>query len=233
MAMKITKEILEAHLNCKFKGHLKLAGEVGARSDYEAMTTAAMAASREQAVAKLVARSGEGAGCRGTAVTVAALRSGPPLLADATLEDESLSLRFDALKRVPGPSRLGDHYFLPVLHHDGEKVGRQQKVLLAVLGLALARVQGVQPTAGLVARGPDARMAKVRLDSKLYRQAEQVIGELERLRDGGEPPRLMLNGHCQICEFRQRCRQQAEQADDISLLETVSEKDLRTLNRKG
>src|SRR5262245_5695447 len=103
VAMKITKEVLESHLNCKFKGHLKLTGEVGTRSDYEAMTTAARAASREQALAKLVARSGKGAACRGTAVTVATLRSGPPLLVDATLEDESLSLRFDALKRVPGP----------------------------------------------------------------------------------------------------------------------------------
>src|SRR3954453_3207852 len=218
MAMKITNEVLEAHLNCKFKGHLKLAGEVGTRSDYEAMTTAAQAASREQAIAKLLVRSGEGADCGGATVTVATLRSGQPLLADATLEDEGLSLRFDALKLAPGPSRLGDHHFLPVLHAHGKKVGRQQKVLLAVFGLALARVQGVRPTAGLVARGPDARLGKVRLDAELYRRAEQVIGELDRLRDGGEPPRLMLNGHCQVCEFRQRCRAQALEADDISLL---------------
>jgi predicted RecB family nuclease len=233
MAMKITKEVLEAHLNCKFKGHLKLAGEVGTRSDYEAMTTATRAASREQAIAKLVVRSGGGTACRGTAVTVATLRSGPPLLADAKLEDEGLSLRFDALKRAPGPSRLGEHHFLPVLHNHGEKVGRQQKVLLAVFGLALARVQGVRPTAGLVTRGPDARLGKVRLDSKLYRQAEQVIGELGRLQDGGEPPRLILNGHCQVCEFRQRCRAQAVEADDISLLGGVGEKELRRYHRKG
>src|SRR5262249_36458793 len=128
MAMKITQEVLEAHLNCKFKGHLKLVGVVGTRSDYEAMTTATRAASREQAMAKLVARSGEEATCVGTTVTVATLRSGPPLLADAKLEDESLSLRFDALKRAHGPSRLGEHHFLPVLHHNGEKVGRKQKV---------------------------------------------------------------------------------------------------------
>ena len=76
MAMKITNEVLEAHLNCKSKGHLKLAGEVGTRSDYEAMTTAARAASREQALAKLVARFGEGAACRGTAVTAATLKQG-------------------------------------------------------------------------------------------------------------------------------------------------------------
>jgi len=231
--MKITNEILEGQLNCKFKGHLKLAGEAGTRSDYEAMTAAARAASREQAIGRLVIRFGEGAACRGTIVTVASLRSGPPLLADAKLEDESLSLRFDALKRAPGPSRLGEHHFLPVLHHHGEKMGQRQKVLLAVFGIALARVQGVRPTAGLVARGPDARLGKVRLDSKLYRQAEQVIGELERLQGGGEPPRLMLNGHCQLCEFRQRCRAQAVEADDISLIGGVGEKELRRYHRRG
>jgi predicted RecB family nuclease len=231
--MKITNKVLEAHLNCRFKSHLKLAGEVGTRSDYEAMTTAARAASREQAIAKLVARSGEGAARGGASVTVATSRSGPPLLVDAALEDEGLSLRFDALKRAPGPSRLGDHHFLPVLHEHGEKVGRQQKVLLAVFGLALARVQGVRPTAGLVARGPDARLGKVRLDTKLYRQAEQILGELGRLQDGGEPPRLILNGHCQVCEFRQRCRAQAVEADDISLLGGVGEKELRRYHRKG
>src|SRR5262245_1976916 len=128
MAMKITNEVLEGHLNCEFKGHLKLAGEVGTTSDYEAMTSAARAASREQAIAKLVARSGEEASCAGTTVTLAMLKSGPPLLADVKLEDESLSLHFDALKRMPGPSRLGEHHFLPVLHLDGVKVGRQRKV---------------------------------------------------------------------------------------------------------
>ena len=36
--MKITNEILEGYLNCKTKGHLKLVGETGTKSDYEAMT---------------------------------------------------------------------------------------------------------------------------------------------------------------------------------------------------
>jgi hypothetical protein len=102
--MKITTEVLEGHLNCKFKGHLKLAGEVGTRSDYEAMTTAARAESRTQALAKLVARSGEGAAHKGTTVTVATLRSGPPLLVDAELEDESLSLRFGRSATITLPA---------------------------------------------------------------------------------------------------------------------------------
>ncbi len=62
--MKITNEILESHLNCKNKGHLKLVGETGTKSDYETMTTAANQVSREAALVKLVTRFGEGEACR-------------------------------------------------------------------------------------------------------------------------------------------------------------------------
>jgi hypothetical protein len=37
MAAKITREVLESYLNCKYKGHLKLAGEQGAQPDYGAL----------------------------------------------------------------------------------------------------------------------------------------------------------------------------------------------------
>ena len=37
MATKITRQILEAYLNCKTKAHLKLAGQHGVVSDYEAL----------------------------------------------------------------------------------------------------------------------------------------------------------------------------------------------------
>jgi hypothetical protein len=56
---------------------------------------------------------------------------------------------------------------------------------------------------------------------------------LERLQDVGQPPRLILNGHCPFCEFRQRCRAQAVAADDISLLGGVGEKELQRYHRKG
>ena len=52
MATRITRDIIESYLNCKYKGHLKLTGESGTPSDYEAMTTAARQASREEAVAE-------------------------------------------------------------------------------------------------------------------------------------------------------------------------------------
>jgi predicted RecB family nuclease len=233
MATKITRDLIESYLNCKYKGHLKLAGESGTPSDYEMMTTAARQESRERAVGGLVSRFGEGDAGRGTIVTAAILRQGTPLLADVDLEDEGLSLRCDALKRAAGPSKLGDYYYIPVLHNDGDKVGRQHKLLLAVLGLALARVQGLRPADGLVAHGAEARLGKVRLDPKLYRRAEQVLRELGRLQASGAPPRLALNEHCQVCEFRQRCHAQAAKDDDLSLLRGMSEQEISRQNSKG
>jgi hypothetical protein len=80
------------------------------------MTTQARRASREQALAKLVARFGKGECYRGIAATAETLKQGPPLLANVTLEDDGLSLCLDALKRVDGASELGGHRYLPVLH---------------------------------------------------------------------------------------------------------------------
>jgi predicted RecB family nuclease len=232
--MRITNAILEDYLACKTKGFLELGGESGTKSDYEVMTSAVHQSSRAAALAKLVLRFGEGDACQGVPVNVELLKQGKPLLVDATLEDEVLSLGFDALKRTGGASKLGDHHYLPVLHNHSDRIGRQQKLLLAVFGLVLARVQGFKPTIGLLARGPEGRLGKVLVGPKLYRQAEQVLDEVKRLQvGGGEPPKLALNDHCPMCEFRQRCRKLAEEADDISLLGGVSEKELKRYHRKG
>jgi predicted RecB family nuclease len=233
MATKITRDILESYLNCKYKGHLKLTGESGAISDYEAMATAARASSREQALTRLAAQFGEWAISRGVAVTGALLRQGAPFLCDASFEDDGLSFRLDGLKRTDGASKLGDHHYLPVLHVHGDKVGRREKTLLALAGLALAGVQGLRPALGLIARGPGGRLGKVKLDAVLYRQAGQVLDEVTRLQQGSEPPRMVLNKHCQSCEFRHGCHEEAVKADEISLLAGVGEKELQRYNRKG
>ena len=57
----------------------------------------------------------------------------PIFLLDVTLEDGTLSVRFDGLKKVPGSSKLGEVLYAPVIFHEGRKVGREQKLLLEVL----------------------------------------------------------------------------------------------------
>jgi predicted RecB family nuclease len=173
--MKITNEVLEAYLNCKTKGYLKLVGEVGIQSDYEAMTTVTRRASWETALARLFSRFGEGGVFRGAPATAATLKQGAPLLVDAVLEDDGISICLDAVTRTDGASNLGNYHYLPVLHNHGNNVGRPQKLLLALFGFVVARVQGLRPAIGLVVRSAEGRVTKVRLDAKFYRQRSRCL----------------------------------------------------------
>jgi hypothetical protein len=49
----------------------------------------------------------------------------------------------------------------------------------------------------------------------------------------GQAPTLILNAHCRVCEFQQRCTAQAKSEDTISLLRGMSEKEVRKQIRKG
>ena len=119
MARRLTREILEAHLHCRYKGHLKLAGERAEPSDYEVLSAELRAEVRQRAIDRIAARHAEAEVVREAPLTAAVLKQGPAFVLDATLEDDSFSLRFDGLKRVDGPSKLGDFHYVPVLFHDG------------------------------------------------------------------------------------------------------------------
>ncbi len=59
----------------------------------------------------------------------------------------------DGLKKVDGPSKLGDFHYVPVLFHGGGSVRKEQRLLLDVCGLLLSRTQGRSPDYGIVWHG--------------------------------------------------------------------------------
>jgi hypothetical protein len=58
MATKITTDILESYLQCRYKSHLKLVGEQGTPSDYERLLQGARARVRLMATDKLLSQYG-------------------------------------------------------------------------------------------------------------------------------------------------------------------------------
>jgi hypothetical protein len=59
VATKITREVLESYLHCKTKAYLKLAGQQGIRSDYEALLAETRQEVRKTAIDKMLARHAE------------------------------------------------------------------------------------------------------------------------------------------------------------------------------
>ncbi len=232
MATKITSDVLESHLNCKYKGYLNLAGEQGNLSDYERLMGETRERVRLAATAKLLVQHKEGEVLRGLTVTPAVLKRGAPLLLDSTVEDKEFGIRLDALQRVAGPSQLGDFHYVPVLFHEAEKPTRKPRALLALLGLVLATVQGREPRWGVLVHGQNCEIHRIKLGTEVQ-QALRTLQEIREALATGTPPRLMLNPHCQVCEFRERCRAEATAKDDLSLLRSLGEKEIAKYTRRG
>ena len=231
MSARITKNVLEAYLHCRSKGHLKQAGEHGKRSDYEIVSAELRADVRRKAIERILIRPAAGGVIRDIPLTAAAMKSGPAFVLDANFESDIFALRIDGLKRVDGPSKLGDYHYVPMLFHDGRSVRKEQRLLLDLCGLLLSRIQGQMPSYGIVWHGQECRATKVRLSAD-PRKAERLLRDVQETQVA-EPPQLVLNDHCQLCEFRGRCHEQAVQGDNLSLLRGLGEKEIKGYARKG
>jgi predicted RecB family nuclease len=187
---------------------------------------------RLAATAQLLARHKEDAVLRGLTATPTLLGQGVPLLLEVTVEDGEFSVRFDGLQRAAGPSRLGDFHYVPMLFHEAEKPGRKQRALLELLGRVLGIVQDRVPSWGILIHGPNGDIKKLKLGTNAQ-QSGRAVEELKRIQAEGTPPRLTLNDHCQVCEYRQRCHAEATAKDDLSLLRGVGEKQIRKYERRG
>jgi predicted RecB family nuclease len=59
------------------------------------------------------------------------------------------------------------------------------------------------------------------MSSEVRKRVERIA----TLLSNPAPPDLVLNPHCPECEFHARCRQKAEETDDLSLLSNMSAKE--------
>ncbi len=129
-------------------------------------------------------------------------------------------------------SKLGNFLYLPILFYEGQHVRKEQRLLLALYSVLLSRYQGTASPHGVIWHGQDSQATKIKLAAELG-TAEQILRDLKKMSSHEEPPPLILNEHCQVCEFRQRCHNQAVQEDNLSLLRGLSEKEIKGYNRNG
>src|SRR5271157_1343327 len=233
MLTRITRDILESYLHCKYKAHLRLAGEKSTKSAYECLLAEMRGDIKIAAIDKIVSRHAKENVVRNVGLTHAVLNQGALFIFDSLLEDESFSLCFDGLKRVDGPSTLGNFHYVPLLFHEGRQVRKEHRLMLGLYGLILSSVQGRQPESGVIIYGEEGKHTQVCLGPSTMTTVRQFLEEIKQLTESRAGPTLMLNEHCKICEFKDRCHAQALRADDISLLQGMGEKEIKRYNRKG
>jgi predicted RecB family nuclease len=232
MDCKIADDVIDALQHCRLKAFYKLGGEVGSRSGYESLLIEQRANAQRKAIEKIRRDYSEPDVAPDLDLSVANLRKGTALILGARLEDERHNVVFDALRKIEGPSVLGDFRYQPVTFSAARKVRASDRQQLAARAVILARIQGALPGGGVVYLGPDSARTGIRFGPALT-AAENLLRDAERLQRAERPPKLVLNDHCRVCEFRDRCRDQAIKEDNLSLLRGVGEKTIKRYARKG
>ncbi len=232
MPTKITVSVLEDSTHCTYKAYLRLNGQCGITSDYEEIHLEARSALTVKAQKKIIEQHRDCKIGPDIALTPSLLKQGASFIIGAILRSDALSIRFDALMKLEGQSDLGHFHYIPVLFHEHRRINKAQRLLLEMCVLLLFRVQGKSPKNAVVYHGSDCTTTTVRLKPRSI-AAEALLDEVVRMQQGGAGPKLLLNDHCQVCEFRQRCHAQAVKEDSLSLLRGLGEKEIKAYGRKG
>jgi predicted RecB family nuclease len=208
MEAKITRDVLESHLACKYKCYLKLGGRQGRKSNYENWLVESRVQQRRDTIVNLLAYYQDSEVIRDTALDVPTLKNGTDVILDGTFSNNLLSLRFDGLIKVMGPSDLGQFHYVPILFHEGQARTRQ-RVLLELFALILLELQGRVPGTALIWRSTKPTTIRV---APALKTANSVMREIEQLQRSASVPMLFLNDHCQVCEFQETCYAEARSA---------------------
>jgi predicted RecB family nuclease len=165
--------------------------------------------------------------------TVENLRNGSEVLINARLQADGLTAECDVLTRVEEPSIGGQHRYEPTLCVGTHSISTEQKLAIAYTGYVLGRLQHTPPMAGrLIAMDGASHTFKV---DKSATDLMLLLEPIQAWITGAspEPPPIILNKHCPLCPFQRSCRAQAEQEDNLSLLDGVTARVKRQYEKKG
>jgi predicted RecB family nuclease len=121
---------------------------------------------------------------------------------------------------------------VPIRFILSEKLSAADKLMLAFDAVVFSEVARETPSVGEIIYGRDYATTRVPL-KKLCPKVRSVLKAIDQQLTNTSPPPLILNRHCANCVYSARCRQVAKEADDLSLLGRMSDKERQRYHRKG
>lgn len=129
-------------------------------------------------------------------------------------------------QKSPGPS------YIPLLFVPTEKISKQQKLVAAFACRILSKDGYTVASHGKIIHGHSGRATRVQM-GRLHRETEKIVETIKQIENGVYLPALILNFHCKVCRFSNNCRTKAIEKDDLSLISSLSKKEILKLNKKG
>ncbi len=233
--MEITQEEFEGYLKCPTKCWLRFIGEPFPGSGYAQWVQTQSDRYCTEKLAQLAGTTPKGE-LAVSPVTEDILgeswRHATKITISVAMNTYTLKSRLHALERLPETTNNSTTELVPIRFVFTNKLSKDEKMLLAFDALVLSRVLRLQIDLGKIVHGDRGDTARIDV-AAYFDDTQRHIDNIDRLLSSSSPPDLVLNRHCVECEFQNRCRQKATEADDLSLLSGLSERERANQHKKG
>lgn len=233
--MKINSNSFEAYLKCPTKCWLRATGEQFSGNTYADWVKTQNAFYRATGIERLVALfpNHEIAFSPSVAnVHAAKWLVSCSIAVQAQTDYCVLEPELAAMERAPAAGEGISTEFIPIRFVFTNKLGKDDKLLLAFDAFVLSELLGRKIRTGKIIHGDNSATLPVRVTA-LTGDVRTRIEKITALLSSPTPPELVLNRHCAECEFQNRCRQKAKETDDLSLLSGMSAKERARHRSKG
>jgi predicted RecB family nuclease len=122
--------------------------------------------------------------------------------------------------------------YMPIRFTPSEKITKHHRLQLAFDAFVLGKASGRVPNCGKIIHGERKRALSIKLNG-LIREAAALVAKMRMALTNDTPPDLVLISHCSECKFEARCRSNAFQNDNLSLLGGLSSKEIQKLRSRG
>lgn len=227
----VTSRLFEAYLACPTKCFLRSAGEAATGNEFANWIHKRGASYIRESTKKLTA---------GLSREVVASHTETSQLKDArwhlavdqVIRAQHLEASIHAIQRMP-PDRMEQFPpLVPIRFVHTNKLSRADRLMAGFDAFVLSKVLDKQIGLAKIIHGENRSTVKVKTNT-LLREVRKVVSSVVTITSGPLPPHLILNRHCIECEFRDRCRKQAIEKNDLSLLANIGDKERARLNSKG
>jgi predicted RecB family nuclease len=227
----ISNSLFLSFVLCRYKAYLKLSGQQGSKSDFAVLLDEKAASYRRLAQHHFHNRYKTISD--GETITnfkdVRQQRLNAAL--NVSISTQNYDIILDAVQLSP-QATANKPIYQPTLFLPYSISPKYDNILLAFHGLILSNEQKVKLTTGKLVFGNSFRMRTVHL-AALTTTVNKIQNHLYEMIETPAMPPLSLNDHCRICEFYRTCLSTAKEADDLSLLTSLREKDIAKLHNKG
>lgn len=226
--INITSEVVVAYSQCPFKAYLLLfSDDKGTPHDYTRVLNSKHRTHRRQYLEHFKLEQTE------AKIYSPDLFQRTNFLVEANIQFGKLKAYCDVLTGVDSNPIAGKVIYEPTLVVNTYKREGEQEVKLQYVGIVLGKLQKKLPSIGNIVTS-DGKIHKIKLE-KGYRKVNGLLKTLEEWVENkpSNPPPLIINKHCQSCQFRNSCKVQAEKENNLSLLDRITPKAIAKYNKRG